>query len=327
MKPVRFWSDLSPVADRRRPVHFAALINSVAAALALMAVPTPSQAWDQLPLGQNGNYAVFELGGNGVAIAGSTINGDVAVGSGATFSLDSASTINGTVYNDPSNSGSSTDPNPNIINTGTITGGINSSTSLSQAVTDAPSTVTIVGGMTPAQSFNGLYSGTTVSGTAGLNVISVSNGLYLSGAGNNLTISGSASDQFVFNVSGGLALGDSASIVLTGGVTANNVLFVVNGATNISQTTASGTFLDLNNEVSLVGGTLNGAVLSANAISIQGTIINGTGNEFGDGPVTAPEMNTMAMASYVCLLLLGKAGWDRMRKRSRIRSRSIRCAA
>ncbi len=326
MKPLRYSSDLSPEADRGRPAHFAAFVISASAALALLAVPTPSQAWD-LPLGQNGNYAVFETGGSGVSIGGSTINGDVAVGSGATLSADSSTTINGTAYNDSSNAGSPGNLNPNIINAGTITGGINGSTSLSQAVTDALNTVTNASGMTPTQSFSGLYSGTTIYGNGGLNVISVLNGLYLGGAGSDLTLSGSASDRFVFNVGGGLELSNLAGIVLTGGVTANDVLFVVNGATGISQTTASGTFLDLNGSVSLTNGTLNGALISSNPISISNSTINGTNNEFGDGPVTAPEMNTIAMASCVCLLLLGKAGWDRMRERSRIRSRSIGCPA
>lgn len=236
------------------------------------------------------------------------------MGSATTLVVDTSSLISGTAYNDLSNWGSSSNPNPNIINAGTITGGISSNTSLSQAGTDATIAVTNVNGITPTQSFgNGLYNGTTVGGTTGLNVISVSNGLFLSGA--SLTINGSSNDQFVFNISGGLDLYNS-NIVLTGGVTANQVLFVVDGGTDFFSSTVNGTFLDLNDQVSVFGTTVNGGLISANDILIENTVINGSGNVFGDGPLVTPEMNSMVMAACVGLLLLGKAGWDRMRNRA-----------
>lgn len=203
MKALRFSSDVSPVADRGWPPHFAALISSVAVALALAAVPTPGEARD-VSLGQAANYAVFQVGGSTLSstnIGGSTTNGDVALGSGAGagLSVDVSSIINGMVYNDSSNLPLSNNLNPDNSVNGTITGGINNSTSLSQAGTDAASAVTNVNGLTPTQTFgSGIFNGTTINATAALNVISVSGLLALFGATNTLTLSGSANDWFVF---------------------------------------------------------------------------------------------------------------------------------
>ncbi len=99
------------------------------------------------------------------------------------------------------------------------------------------------------------------------------------------------------------------------------VLFVVNGGTNLFNSTANATFLDQNDQVSVFGATVNGGLISGNSISIENSVINGPGNVFGDGlnptgASVAPEMNTMVMAACLCLLLLGKAGWDRICKRA-----------
>lgn len=85
----------------------------------------------------------------------------------------------------------------------------------------------------------------------------------------------------------------------------------------------NGTILDLNQSVTVGdGAVVNGALISGNVISITDSTVNGYGfNEYiSPSVIPVPEMNTMAMPAGACLLLLGKAGCDRMRKRSKIRS-------
>jgi len=85
------------------------------------------------------------------------------------------------------------------------------------------------------------------------------------GNGQTLTLNGSATDQFIVNVSGNFVL-NSGRIVLTGGLTADDVVFNVTASGNAVQTSGG-----LNNE-----SVVNGILLAPNSgIAFAPGLING----------------------------------------------------
>jgi hypothetical protein len=162
-----------------------------------------------------------------------------------------------------------------------------------------------------------ISSNNVITGTQAVNVVNVSS------ISHDLTISGNANQVFVINVTGngngngGIKL---SNVILSGGVTANDVLFNITGKGNVSlgSGTVNGTFLD----------TGSGSI-SLNGTKVYGEIIAGSGGVTttnsaainaepfaGGAAVAAPELPSIAMAGAACLLLLGRAAVARF-KRSR----------
>lgn len=157
---------------------------------------------------------------------------------------------------------------------------------------------------------NGILSNNTISGSSSIVVYD------LTSITQTLTIQGNSSQAFIINVNQGISLNGSSSIKLSGGVTANHVLFNVGGAiaTNGSNT-LNGTFLDLNNAITLNGSTLvNGALVGGDGITNNGSA-SVDAQIFVGEIITAPELPTSAMAGLAVLLVLAKAGFDRLRRR------------
>ncbi len=125
----------------------------------------------------------------------------------------------------------------------------------------------------------------------------------------NLTLSGTSNDIFVVNITGsnGIAMSGSANILLSGGLTASDVLFNVeaSGGNSISIAGAeviNGTILALNTNVELSGTqTLNGALISGfgsssvhDVLQESGAmVINYDGFEMGGTPVPEPGTITL----------------------------------
>ena len=281
------------------------MISSLVVAVAL-AAPPPSEA--QISLGQAANYAVFEesgLSGSTVTLTGTsgnptTINGSVALGAGTNLSVGSNSTIQGTAYYD----------------TGTNLHGYSGSTasaSLSSAATAVSSAISTIKDLaaTPGMPANTMNAGGSLTGATGvtLNVIDLAGAVSITNG--TFTINGTANQWFVFNVAGAMNL-KNGDIALTGGVTANHILFNVAGTTSITgSSTVNGTVLDELAATASSGSTINGALISENNISISGTV-NSDGFQSPQA-VSAPEMPTMLLAACACLLVFGKTGWDRVR--------------
>jgi len=152
-------------------------------------------------------------------------------------------TVSGTVFGTvPANPG----PNPDSVGTGTF--------NLVPAVQDAINASAFysgVGGQTSLGNFN------LNSANQTLNAGNYSATDFLMNSGAILTINGGPGDTFVLNDSGGFSFTKSY-IKLTGGITANNVLFNVTG----SGTTASvsgdnsiffGTLLAVNRDIDVAG--------------------------------------------------------------------------
>jgi hypothetical protein len=342
----------------------------VALALA-MAIPSFCQA-QVTGLGSAANYAILVNNGTGNGTAGDTnaaeiqlhshaivnipgSHGNVGLVNGAGIQLLGTSgstpyasmTIGGTLSYDSTAWSAPASTNPILLsvsgspgNTFSAAGGqtgIAKSTSppdvLTAAWAAAVNASTMNYALTPTQTLAAITgSSATISGSAGTNVISVPS-INLSGGSDILTISGNASQFFLINVtaSTGTAL-NVTSILLSGGVTASNVLFNFNP----SLTTASVTFAS--------GGTVNGTFLdtasgaAGSGVTLQGTTLNGelivggTDNTGGiqfsssssstinmtpimtESVVATPELPTISMASVALLLVLGGAGFRRVRR-------------
>jgi hypothetical protein len=95
-------------------------------------------------------------------------------------------------------------------------------------------------------------------------------------AGADLTLTGSPTDVWVFQVTGALALAAARNIILAGGAVASNVFWVVTGTTSTGVgSTFNGNILDATNIQIGSTGTVNGRLLSQTQVALQGsTIIN-----------------------------------------------------
>ncbi|KIJ29849.1 hypothetical protein M422DRAFT_268626 [Sphaerobolus stellatus SS14] len=86
----------------------------------------------------------------------------------------------------------------------------------------------------------------------------------------SLTLSGSATDTWIFKIAGGLNLAPAESIILSGGALAKNVFWVVSGAVNVGGTSGfSGILLAAIDVTLITGSTLNGRILSQTSVALQ----------------------------------------------------------
>jgi fibronectin-binding autotransporter adhesin len=280
-------------ACRLRGIHALAAVVGLSLAFGM-----PSQSSGQtLSLGQ---YGVFEVsGGTGsVSASGDQISGGIALGN-PTTSTFSGTTVTGTVYEVTGAKATGLSSSVNVQTGQNLT-------TASQTAISASSTAS---GLTATTSYGNITGATTFTAKTGaeLSVYDITS-LTLSGA--NLTISGSSNQTFVFNITKGMTL-SGMSILLTGGVTANNVLFnVLGGAVTISGAKSNGTILDLTNAITVSGSTVNGALVSEHAITLSGSTV--TAQPF---TASAPELPTIAMAGLAGLLVLAKAGFNRFRRK------------
>jgi len=171
-------------------------------------------AFTGLNLGAASNFAILGLNGAHLIISeGATkIVGDVGAGPNNTGTL-LKSTIVGQLFIDPT-------AKLDIHSDLTVTGGIVIQ-DLTQADADARAASMDAAGFTPTQTLGNINSSTTITGSGGLNVISIDS---VNLVKQTLTISGSASDIFIFNVTGDYIFNGS-QMVLSGGVTANHILW------------------------------------------------------------------------------------------------------
>jgi hypothetical protein len=178
---------------------------------------------------------------------------------------------------------------PDLSNVGkdfTVSGGI-VTVDLTQAGNDANTASAADAALTPTQTFGDITQSFTITGNGGVNVIALNS---LNYNAQTLTLQGSANDVFIINVAGGFTFAQS-QIVLTGGVTANQVLFNFPGSgagvtLYKSSNVINGTFLapersiDYHNPASF-----NGAIIALN-IDIHSNA-NLTGAAF-TLPIVAP---------------------------------------
>jgi len=273
----------------------------------LLALTTLAQATTFSSLGVAQDFGLLTLSGginqsgNG---SGNTVQGNIGVA--AAFSGYNGS---GTL-NDPSNF--------DILTTSTfldsangVKGTLNQNLATNLLLLNASTAATTTSawatalGLLPTASYGTLLNSTTISEkTAGEYVFDLA-GINL--AGGTLTLSAPVGSTFILDIGGAFNLA-SANIVLSGGLTANDVLFNVtgSGAVNLSggtnPSTVNGIILALYRSVNMAGGLVNGEVIAGGANLSSGASIK-------DLPaVMTPETNTgLVLIPFVGAVLLFSA--------------------
>jgi hypothetical protein len=203
-------------------------------------------------LGTASQFALLGLDETWLINSGVTINGNEGVSRHGMVDNERGSTINGDVDEYSKNQ---------YTGHGKLNGNLNTSSSLmNQADADAKTASAAAAALAPTQTFKSINRATTITGNGGLNVININGDISAS-----LTLSGSASDVFIINVKGDLSLHGTASLNLSGGVTASNVLYNFVGRhgsiSTHSHTVVNGTLLALRYDVS-INGVVNGEVIA-----------------------------------------------------------------
>ncbi|HUJ08428.1 MAG TPA: collagen-binding domain-containing protein [Verrucomicrobiae bacterium] len=231
------------------------------------------------------NFAAYANGSLNVS-GTTTINGDLGLGPNGTQNFLTTPTVSGTY----------------------------SKSGLDYVSTTITSVSAYAAGLMANQTISYINNGTTITGNGGYTIVNVGS-ISLSGVGGHkLTLSGGADDIFVLNVSNSVSFLQTswAPVVLSGGVTADhvlfnllnasptaNALFVTNGVTLV------GTFIAPNASMLLGSVTLDGGVFAGgNDLALNGSTINAD-------IFMLPEPSSFALVVISCLLGLGL--WPRRR--------------
>jgi hypothetical protein len=204
--------------------------------------------------------------------------GDVGISAG-TLSLDQSVSpgIIGNVYLD---TGASV-THSNLISGSVITGANGKVDPAVAAALSAGSTfASLAPTITNITAFNGAMTINAAPNANGVTVIDLTGGINLGNASAVVTLVGSATDEFVINVSNQFKMGNGATIQLSGGLIPANVVF--NVESSVSAVVGSG---GLNQEPVINGILLaNGAKLQFATMMVNGEIFtNAKGDQFASG--------------------------------------------
>jgi hypothetical protein len=283
------------------------------------------------------NYGVLGLQGNAnIYDSNAVVNGNVGISQGGTITNGRGATITGSVY-EYSNlqlNGYCTPGNCPHQNFGTIDGTPAvevSPTTLSTNDSDVASALSEIAALTPTETISGnVTSGTTITGDGGLNVIDLNGSVNLNNS--NLTLTGTSSDYFVVEITGGLDLSGSAGLLLGGGVTANHVIydFTDTGSANTCGTNLIGSsrvnYQICTSTNSMIYGTLIAPQLSfLMEGSVTGEVIGGQEIYLQSGdPITQDSFTSFEQPSdtpepsTVLLLGTGLAAFAGMMRKRRL---------
>jgi hypothetical protein len=141
---------------------------------------------------------------------------------------------------------------------------------LTQAVSDMEAAYTNAAGRAFPDAIN--------LGAGSLGGLTIQPGLYKFSTGvtipTNVTLHGGASDTFIFQIAGTLDLAAATSILLTGGVLAKNVVFVVAGAVTLhANSVFNGTILAQTSVAIQTTATVHGRVLAQTAVTLDNVTV------------------------------------------------------
>jgi len=147
-------------------------------------------------------------------------------------------------------------------------------TNLTTAVTDMIARYNAAAALAtsgPAATYLNVGTGTIGATTPALaaGVYTWTTALHITG---DITISGSATDTWTFQVAGTLTVAAGVDVLLTGGALAKNIVWQVSGATSTGTSSVfNGIILDQTAITLGVGSTLNGRALAQTAVNLSGT--------------------------------------------------------
>jgi hypothetical protein len=170
-------------------------------------------------LGPALGYAILGVNGGSsplITLSAVTVHGDVGLGPNVTLANNAPSEITGTLYQ--TTAGSAT--GPGLFGGGKVTKDL---TSAAAAALAASTNFADNSLFAPNSTINGnVTTSTTINRVGALTVVDINGDINLNN--NNLTINGNLGDNIIVNISGALTLTGTASIVLTGGLTSQNVV-------------------------------------------------------------------------------------------------------
>ena len=214
-------------------------------------------------LGLARQFGVFGINGGNVILNSAHITGSVALGPGETATTLQKADVSGTLTVDPTATWDSSNLGKDFL----VAGGVVTQ-NLAQAAADANAASVTAAALTADFSFGNVTANTTIAATTASRAdgITVASFTSLNYNTDILTISGNFADVFVINVMGNWTYFDS-QIVLTGGVTADHVLF---------NFPVSGASIEFSKATNVINGTFlapYGSALYHNPAAFNGAII------------------------------------------------------
>jgi len=279
--------------------NFTALVRSLVL-LGALQIAFPNAARAAIPagldLGMDNNFAFIDLGATTLGWNSGPIAGNVLFGLGLHANLSGGNngglTNGGVLFHDSSAIISGSLQNP-------VTETLVPSTTTQDAATIAQNVSNFASSLAATQSVGTTISGTTtITGNGGLNVIDVAN---ITNA--KLTLSGTANDFFVFNVSN--AVMTNQPMTLSGGVSPSNILFNLTGTGTVAVFQTSGGDVSYGTYLAT-----NGGKFQFSNLNLTGRLINIGGDvQFvsGSSIPAVPEPGTFALVgigaiAFVCAM-------------------------
>jgi hypothetical protein len=255
-------------------MHYKRLFMSMSIAVVALGIFTAGAATDTLPggainVGSADYFSVLSIGdttitgpsfvtgnvgaGGNFSMSDGHVDGNIVLRSGHSPKTSGPAKINGSVTN-----------NDAQLNQALADAQMLSDTAAAEAVTPAYASLTNVNISNPSQNI-------TITGGPGQKVVlslqsfAISNGTF--------TLQGTATTSFIINVAKNFSL-NNGSIVLSGGVVPQNVLFNIRGTggqVSLNQgTNLPGILLALNRQVDLSGGHVTGKVIASQVVITSG---------------------------------------------------------
>ena len=275
--------------------NFTDLVRSLVLLGALLiAFPGPAQAAIPagLDLGMDNNFAFIDLGATTLGWNSGPIAGNVLFGLGLHANLSGGNngglTNGGVLFHDSSAIISGSLQNP-------VTETLVPTTTTQAAATIAQNVSSFASSLAATQTFTTINNTTTITGNGGLNVIDVAN---ITNA--KLTLSGTANDFFVFNVSN--AISTNQPMTLSGGVSPSNILFNLTGTGTVAVFQTSGGDVSFGTYLAT-----NGGKFQFSNLNLTGRLINIGGDvQFVSGSMipAVPEPGTFALIGLGAIALI-----------------------